>query len=246
MAVAYNFAGPRIVSDGLVLYLDAANPNSYNFSTPLTWKDISGNRNNGTLINGTAVMSTTAGNVISFDGVNDFVQVPYDSYWDTNVFGTATNFTLTCWVKLNLFMNWDTLISKADVSTLGGFYSSNEGPSIWTYAGGFQAVFSSGVAGNPSGSTVTINYGASNTQKWYHTCFTGDGTTLRFYIDGTQIGTNLVSSRTYPVTTSTVGPTLGRRDYMNGQMSNVMLYNRALTPAEITQNFNATRSRFGI
>jgi hypothetical protein len=238
------YIGGDIVRNGLVLHLDAGSERSYPKSGTL-WKDLSGNGNNGTLTNGPTFNSGNGGSIV-FDGVNDFVQIPYNSYWDSNVFGTATNFTISCWAKINLFMNWDTLISKADFGTLGGWYSANEGAAIWTNATGFQAVFSSGVASNPAGSNIIISYSASNTQKWYHCCFTGDGTTLRFYIDGIQVGTGLVSSRSLSVTTSLVGPTMGRRDYLNGQMSMVMLYNRALSPIEIEKNFNATKKRFGL
>lgn len=232
--------GASVVRDGLVLHLDAANVKSYPGSGT-TWSDVSGNGNNATLINGVGY-NTADNGYMTFDGVDDFVELPYDSYWNQNVFGTATNFSIECWYKPNLFKNWDTLIEK---SQSPGWYSRPEGPAIWTNASGFQGVFSSGVDSNPTGSYVILSY-PTTTLKWYHVCFTGDGTTLRLYVDGIQRGTGLVSSRTVAVFNGNAGPRLGRRSYMNGQMSSSSFYTRALTAAEIRQNFEATRSRYGV
>jgi hypothetical protein len=237
--IVQNYYQAPIVTDGLVFMSDAANLVSFESGSTTTYSLV--NNYTGTLTNGTTY-SSNAGGVFVFDGTNDYIEMPYNSYWDSNVFGTATNFTISCWAKPNLFMNWDTLITK----NTQGWYSSPEGASIWTDANGFQGVFSSGVLSNPAGSTVIISYATTNTQKWYHVCFTGDGTTLRLYVDGIQRATGLVASRTVPVTTAAVGPSFGRRDFWNGQMSNMMFYTRGITAQEVWQNFNSQRSRFGI
>jgi hypothetical protein len=231
---------PRIVTDGLVLCLDAANKRSYPGSGT-TWFDLSGNGNNGTLVNGVGFNGDNGGGLV-FDGVDDYVNIPYDTYWDTNVFGTATNFTLECWHKPNIFKNWDTIIEKSESP---GWYSRPEGASIWTNSTAIQGVFSSGVDSNPAGSNVQITY-STTTLKWYHICFTGDGITLGLYVDGIQRGTGLVSSRTIPVYNGNVGPRFGRRAFMNARMTVARFYTRALTPQEVKQNFNATKSRYGI
>lgn len=67
------YTGPNIVTDGLVLYLDAANTKSYPGSGT-TWNDLSGNGNNGTLINGYIFNSIGNGNLV-FDGSNDYVNI---------------------------------------------------------------------------------------------------------------------------------------------------------------------------
>jgi hypothetical protein len=239
MGIAYNTS---IVRNGLVLHLDAANVKSYPGSGT-AWNDLSGNNNTATLTNGVGFNSTDKGS-LTFDGVDDFVQVGYKSFWDSNVFGTATNFTLECWYKPNVFRNWDTIITKADPAIIG-WYSAPEGASIWSNLTGFQAVFSSGVASNPTGSNVILSYTTSVLRN-YHLCFTGDGTTLRFYVDGVQQSTALISGRTVPVTTSANGPTFGRRMFMNGELKSSKLYTRALSVAEIRQNFEALRGRYGI
>ena len=62
---------PKIITDGLVLYLDAANPYSY-VSGSTVWNDISRGGNNGTLINGPTFSSANNGSIV-FDGTNDYV-----------------------------------------------------------------------------------------------------------------------------------------------------------------------------
>jgi hypothetical protein len=237
--ILQNYYQAPIVTDGLVFMSDAANLVSFESGSTTTYSLV--NNYTGTLTNGTTY-SSNAGGVFVFDGTNDYIEMPYNSYWDSNVFGTATNFTISCWAKPNLFMNWDTLITK----NIQGWYSSPEGASIWTDANGFQGVFSSGVLSNPAGSTVILSYATTNTQKWYHVCFTGDGTTLRLYVDGIQRATDLVASRTVPVVTASVGPSFGLRDYWNGQMTGMMFYTRGITAQEVWQNFNSQRSRFGV
>ena len=230
----------NIVTNGLVMNLDASYDPSYT-SSGTTWYDIAYSGFNGTLVNGPTFNPLNEGSIV-FDGVDDFVQIPYDTYWDTNVFGTATNFTLECWYKPNLFKNWDTMIMKWNPN-LGGWYSSPQGAAIWSDINGFVAVFSSGVSDNPTGSYVQIFY-ATTAFKWYHLCFTSNGNTLLFYVDGILRGTNLVSNRTIPVTTSSNGPTLGRRAFMNGQMSSVKLYTQGITQEQVLQNYQAQFPRF--
>jgi hypothetical protein len=235
------FTGAQpIVTDGLVFAVDAANKDSYSGSGTV-WKDLSGNGNDGTLTNGPTFDSGNGGSIV-FDGTNDYVELPYDTYWNSNVFGTATNFTLECWYKPDLFMNWDTIIEKSSSS---GYYSESEGPAIWTNVSGIQGVFSSGVNGNPGGSYVIISY-PTTTLKWYHITFTGDETTLRLYVDGIQRNTGAISSRTVAVENGLVGPRFGRRAYMDGKLSIARFYTRGITSTEVLQNYNALKGRFNL
>ena len=84
--VGGSWSRPKIVNDGLVLYLDASAPNSYSpYFTPTTWKDLSGNNNNnGTLTNGPTFNSGNGGSIV-FDGVNDLVNIPSVNLSSTNV-----------------------------------------------------------------------------------------------------------------------------------------------------------------
>jgi hypothetical protein len=90
---------PNIVTDGLVLYLDAANTKSY-VSGSTTWNDMSGFSNNGTLVNGPTFNSANGGSIV-FDGVNDYVDC------NSTIVNLNSSFTFASWVKtpLNLSSN---------------------------------------------------------------------------------------------------------------------------------------------
>jgi hypothetical protein len=91
MALAHS---PSIVTSGLVLCLDAANPKSYPGSGT-TWTDLSGNGNNGTLVNGPTYSSVNGGSIV-FDGSNDYISTAYS-------IGTVSQQSISCWIsKTNL------------------------------------------------------------------------------------------------------------------------------------------------
>lgn len=233
------FLGKNIVMNGLVNYLDAGYNSSYPGSGT-TWNNISGvSGGTGTLTNGVAYSGSNGG-YFDFDGTNDFVDIPYNSYWDNNVFGNATNFTISCWAKCDSFFDWSCLIQKAP--TASGFYASSEGASLWVNSSGFQAVFGNGAVGsNPSGYGTLVSFTTTNTNGWFHLLFTGDGTTGRLYVNGSLFSQSSLS-RTATVTTSLNGPKLGVRSgptYYNGKIANTLLYTRPLSATEVLQNYQA-------
>jgi hypothetical protein len=224
--------------NGLVNLLDAGYNGSYP-GTGTTWTNVSGvSGGTGTLTNGPTYSSLNGG-YIDFDGTNDFVDIPYNSYWDNNVFGNATNFTISCWTKCDNFFNWTCLIQKAPIGN--GFYSASEGASLWVSSDGFQGAFGNGVAGNPLGYGSIVSFPTSNINGWFHLLFTGDGTTGRLYVNGSLFSqANL--GRTLAVTTSLNGPKLGIRSnqsYYNGKIANTLFYTRPLSATEVLQNYQA-------
>lgn len=232
-----------IVTDGLVFVLDAANHNSYPGSGT-TWYDLSGNGYDSILANSPTFDKTNSGRVI-LDGIDAHAYIPYSSYWDNNVFGNATNFTISCWVKCNNFYNWTSVIHKSN----GGYYSQSEGASIWVNVSGFQGVFGNGISGNSGDWGKILSYSTSNTTDWFNLTFTGDGTTLRFYVNGTQEVSTSQSSRTAGLNITTNPVRFGRRyssSDFNGNIANVKLYTRALSATEISQNYNSLKSRFNL
>jgi hypothetical protein len=226
---------PLDLGSNLALWLDATDATTLTLSSSkvTTWFDKSGRGANSTLVNGPTFNSANEGSIV-FDGIDDYAEISYSTYWNTNVFGTATNFTLECWYKPDLFKNWDTLIEKSESS---GWYSRSEGAAIWTDSTSIQGVFSSGVDGNPAGSATVLSY-ATTALKWYHIAFTGDGTTLRLYVDGIQRATNLVTSRTVEVYNGSVGPRFGRRAFIDWLMASVKLYTPGIK-AVIIETFGA-------
>jgi len=228
MGVAYN---SRIVTDGLVLALDAGNTKSYPGSGT-TWTDLSGNGNNGTLVNGVGYNSSNLGSLV-FDGVNDGVNIPHNSNIDIR-----NQITIECLFYLNSFTAGGpytdriTLITKA----YSYYMTINVSGKIDTYFYGTGGYYS-------SNSSVNLN-------QWTHVVVTFNGSIINWYINGI-IDKSLSQSGTItPVRDGVLG--IGREvfeDYgrgMNGRISNAKLYNRALTAAEIRQNFQALRGRFGI
>lgn len=239
--MAINYA-PRIVTDGLVLCLDAANPKSYPGSGT-TWFDLSKDGNHGTLINGVDFTSNNQG-AMEFDGVDDFIRIEHTEKLSNEIFSQTLFSTLETWVNMSEFRNWTCMINHA----FGGSYSNTTGPGLWSNTGGYQFVVGTGVSGNPSGGSQVLSFSA-NTNEWYHITGTINGTDMRMYVNGelhqsATTSINPVQSHTSPIV-------IGRRSVtttpvMIGNIGLVKAYNRPLTPEEIQQNFNATRGRYGI
>lgn len=236
--VLKNYYGGDIVQDGLVFGIDANNLVSYESGSTTTYS-LTGS-DSATLVNG---VEFNENGYWDFAGDDEYIEIPYDSYWDTNVFGEAENFTIMCWTKCDNFYNWSSMIEKDN----GGYYSESEGASLWANASGFQAVFGNGVSGNPGGWGFNLSYATSNTTDWFHLAFTGDGTTGRFYVNGVQVGSQLLSVRSAAVTTTTnpvrFGVRGGSNNY-NGKITLPLLYDRGLTAGEVQQNYIAHKARF--
>ena len=92
MAFRYS---PKIITDGLVLFLDAANPKSF-VSGSTTWNDLTTNFNNGTLVNDPTYSLTNSGNIV-FDGTDDNIQLG-----NASKFISGSNITVDTWVKTNV------------------------------------------------------------------------------------------------------------------------------------------------
>lgn len=107
---------PKIVTNGLVLYLDAANQKSYPGSGT-TWTDLSGNGNTGTLTNGPTFSANNNGGIV-FDGANDYVSISNSS--SLNI--TGRNITIEVIFKSNDLassQHADGLLSKGSGSNDG-------------------------------------------------------------------------------------------------------------------------------
>jgi len=228
MGVAYN---SRIVTENLVLCLDAANSKSYPGSGT-TWTDLSGNNNHGTLTNGVSYTDNNRG-ALSFDGVDDGVNIPHNSNIDIR-----NQITIECLFYLNSFTAGGPYTDRSTLITKAYSYYMTIGPSgkIDVYFYGTGGYFS-------SNSSVNLN-------QWTHVVVTFNGSTINWYINSI-IDKSLSQSGTItPARDGDLG--IGRELFenygrgMNGRIANTQIYNRALTAAEVSQNFNALRGRFGI
>jgi len=221
MGIAYN---PAIVRDGLVLALDAGNTKSYPGSgTTLT--DLSGNGNNGSLVNGVGFDGDNGGS-LSFDGVNDKVTFP------NNTISTSAGMTVEVWFKTSSGTKYQDIFDLSD--TYGVWIVTN-------YRGQTGKIMT-------SFSTIrgymTANYSVNT---WYQVVLSGSGTSNFMYLNGVQVatGTRTVAS-SINLNTARIGNVDGDRasEYLVGNVSCLKLYNRALTASEIQQNYNATKSRY--
>jgi hypothetical protein len=218
------FAGPKIVEEGLVLYLDAANQKSYPGSGT-TWFDLSGNLNNGTLTNGPVYSTLNKGNFI-FDGVNDKISTSYGPQ--------LNDFTVIAWFKSTGLSDYSRVVDKDYVN---GMWIGRQDSISNSWGGGVRESLP------PYGRYITL---ADN--QWHMIVSKRDGTTHTIYGDGvTNSVSGTVSSSALSTTTFAFGSwSSNTNQRLTGNISQILIYNRALTNTEINKNFEAIRGRYGI
>jgi len=227
------YHSPSIVTDGLVLCLDAGNTKSYPGSGT-TWADLSGNGNNGTLTNGPTYSSANGGSIV-FDGNNDYVAPTglTDSF-------LQANWTASFWVNFNTlntttFGSYDrTLLQHGSSNLRGGLHLCQRNTRIYfgLYTDDLEA-------------TTLLTTGG-----WYNVVFTLNNSTYakQIYLNGV-LDNSHTGGGSYGGTGNNArigGVVLTFGLYFDGFMPLCNFYNRVLTASEIQQNFNALRGRFGI
>lgn len=221
---------PYIVMDGLVLYLDAGISQSYPESGTV-WTDINGlgPKNNSTLTNGPTFNSGNGGNIV-LDGSNDYVNISCNSN-TIRAYNSSTEFV----IKLPTYLGGQRCILS---------YRSSNTMYIGKASGGIF-VFYNGL------STPGYTVGSISNNSIAHCVVTCDATnnTLSTYINGSLAGS---VSRTGWSTTYNSNVGLGydlggnTEEYMSGNFYLFRHYNKVLNSTEVLQNFNATKSRFGL
>jgi hypothetical protein len=227
--MATQFAFGKIVTDGLILSLDAADRNSYPGSGT-TWSDLSGNGNNGTLTNG----PTFSNNSIVFDGIDDFISGP-----TTGSIAIIGDITVSVWIK----DNGNDINSRGILGKMksGGGYSGYGVTKQYNYYKFWTAPTS--VYYVQTNNTITDG-------MWHYIVGIRTGTTNIIYLDGIlQSGTNTASSFSDSGQALTIGRYYSDNAssfYWNSLIGNGQIYNRALSASEIEQNYNAQKSRFNL
>lgn len=231
------FSGPEIVNNGLVLHLDAANQRSYPGSGTV-WRDMSGRGNDGTLVNGVAYSTSNKG-LLTFDGVDDYVNLgSANAYLNTNL----TGLTVSSWIRIT--QKRTAIIGENGTSfSTNTFYIAQENTNNLSF-----------LVANPSNAVQRV-YGTASydTNVWYHFCGVWkSGETIRAYVNGEDTSRDVLNPSNI-FTTLRQGNSdlwLGRRPggsiLFFGDIAHFSISNRALSAAEIRQNFEATRSRYGI
>ena len=230
------FRGPNIVRDGLVLYLDAASPRSYPGSGT-TWSDLSGNGNDGTLVNGPTFDSGNNGSII-FDGVDDYVEL--GSITSDNILMlNGSEVTICSFFKKE--SGGDAAQRIVDKSTN---HSGVGGYAMW--------IDSQRIGYSVGGSNWrTNNISPVVLGEWNHVCVVSGPSSTTSYLNGIEFpGAYYTNSHTTPPNTTAnlrVGTWYNAtsREF-NGSIVSVFIYNRTLTQEEILQNYNAQKSRFGL
>ena len=231
--MAFNYS-PKIVTDGLVFAVDAANKKSYPGSGT-TWSDLSGNGNNGTLTNGPTFDSGNGGNIV-FDGSDDIVQGTGIS----NGGGSGTSQSYNIWFKIDNPTNGNQ-----------GLFFWDQYNGIATYSVGGE-IFIQTRGDNSIGDFSSTPTATANT--WHNVSFNfNQGVSYECWIDGVSFG-SVATSDTSNEPASSQKWSIGSRlddsnnflDYLDGNIAIVQAYNRALSSTEVTQNYNALKSRFGL
>jgi hypothetical protein len=232
--------GPKVVDSGLVLYLDAANSKSYTGSGT-AWTDLSGNGNDGNLINGPTFIESNLGS-IEFDGVNDWISTSHQLVSGTDA---SVPITLSFWINPSSLQssvsNNPILIGSAYYSGFGLQYTGSV-YRIWlrissgTYVDNLPFVLD-------EYQHVTLIWGGISDSRIYS------------YINGYQNSNRSVTYSEFNQNLTTRPFRIGRAyttggssasGFLTGKISNVQIYNRALSAEEVLQNYNATKSRYGL
>ncbi len=243
--MAFSFS-PKIVTDGLVLALDAANTKSY-VSGSTVWNDLTANRNNGTLTNGPTFSSANGGSIV-FDGTNDYIIVPISSNSTKNLyFSGSSNITVSSWVKTNsLTLNRQDYLMLEDEPNLDILEP------IRLFISGSSVTFQV-VNASSSFVNTTKNNALPTTASYYNIVGTYDGSNVKLYIQGIleaqdSLSLNIKNSQAGINARWIIGrgeiPLTSR--IFNGNIAIIYIYNRTLSAQEILQNYNATKGRFGL
>lgn len=225
-----------IVSDSLFVELDASN------YTSGSWTDETGNGNNAT-ING-ATWSATDGGIFDLDGVNDNISIPHTSNLSLN---TTTQRTIQVWVKFDALAGLNQQIPVfGKLSSSSGFDGYWGG--LFSNGGIIRCVTNGTAVQRISDSTLTVT-----TNTWYLFTFisqiTSVSNTTKVYINETEYITAAHGSDTYnetnPLYLGYIGSGIGSL-YLNGKIGACYFYTKGLNSSEISQNFNATKSKYGL
>lgn len=223
MALAHS---PSIVTNGLVLCVDAGNPRSYSGSGT-QWNDATSSGFNFTLTNGPVYSSSNLGS-FTFDGVNDFASAS-----DNTALNTQTP-TVEVWVRTNATTQNGFWFEKGTVNSQYSLFQEGD-----------QIRWRMNIGGITQLSTTTASF--MNTSNWFQVVGTYTSGSRILYINGVQVSSD---TQTGTISTNASGMYIGSYNsggyYYNGALSICRVYNRVLSAAEVLQNFNAVRGRYGI
>ncbi|MFM1947067.1 MAG: Synechococcus phage [Bacteroidota bacterium] len=234
------FQAPPIVTNGLVLYLDAGNYASYP-GTGATWTDLSVNGNIGTFIGATSYSNADGGTMV-FNGngsSNDYISVANNTSLNLTTAGS-----ISIWIKPNTLtqLGLTNLISR----TIDGAPNGQSYYVYWT-SGNITGIIQNG------GVYKSISTPVPTAIGWYNYVFTWGNGYLNLFRNGVSVATPISSLISAQILSTTLniggyvfGGAGGNANTFNGKIPFVTLYNREITPAEVLTNFNAVKTRYGL
>ncbi len=230
-AVSTVQGGPNgVVTSGLILWLDTAYLRSYP-GYDNTWYDLSATSNNGTLVNGPTYSSANGGAIV-FDGTNDYVSLTANP-------SLTNRITLEAWVNL----------SSPPTKTFGWISGREQSYRLLYATSLFSWVCSTT---NNSWYTTGTEVNALDipaTGSAYQVIGTYDGQNNKIYINGQLNNTGSTISGNIASTAAAYHlfrTGASNIDYGKGNLYCNRVYNRALSASEVLQNYNATKTRFGL
>ena len=230
-AVARDGAGNRTTATNVSVTVANTAPDTsglvaaYGFEEPSGTNvvDSSSRGNNGTYASATRSASGKHGAALSFNGSSASVTVP-----DAASLRLTTGMTLEAWVNPAASGNWRTVLLKQQTNDLVyGLYANDDvnRPSAWLYTTASQPSVTGAAA-------LALN-------TWTHLAATYDGSTLRMYVNGTQVGTRAISGSLVAGTGPLkIGGNALWGEWFSGLIDDVRVYNRALSAGELQQDMN--------
>jgi len=220
-----------LVSSGLQLYLDAASSASYSGSGT-TWYDLSGQNNNVTMQNSGSISYTASGG-----GYFTLASNGYFNRVTTTGIPTGTSaYTMSVWVQ------W----SSGTWPASGGMIGVGSSTST-NLTNQFRTVNTNGLVNYWYGNDLAATSTLSPASQWFNAVAQWDGTTRKIWVNGTQVASAGATGLNVSSSLLQVGATnVGGSEPLNGRIGQALVYNRALSTAEIQQNYTVVRSRYGV
>ena len=238
--------GVPLIAEGLIGCWDAWNPYSYTGSGT-HFKDLSGVNRNATLINGT-VFSVEGGGCFSFDGTNDCVNTHNSFSAANNLFADSNgSWSVSTWFKFPVAPltnktgnnGWAIVGRSRDFGTGGTFL-------IYVAASDSVVPFAPRIL--IRGVQTNIAPISLNDNRWHNISLVWTGSTLKMYLDGVYTGNATVGTAVLQNVIASFGTTVGNSTtgIFEGQIANVLIYNRGISDLEVYQNYEYARGRFGV
>jgi len=225
------FGGPDIVDDGLVFAIDAGSERCYPGSG--TTADSLIGSHVGTLTNGVGFSSANGGTFV-YDGADDYISIPYSTELDPTV-----GITYEAWIyPTDLTTATYQELYRKEIANGRHLFSFQANGTILSFG-----THTSVNGYNELDASITAS-GLEN--KWVHAVASYQSGYKAIYIDGSLIDsvTNITGTLVQGAATQIIGSLGGSSEFFEGNYASFKIYNRGLTAAEVSQNYNAQKNRF--